>query len=843
MKKFTLGLMAILLCTVVVTAENKIDYGLKFKSYKFLSKDRTGLSLENDEFVKLGSNLGVGFDMLIRKETLFGSIIRIVSDKGNSIILSIATNELGKPTFILLINNQLIPIKKSVDFNSWFNLNIILSNSDRKITLRCDDYIFTHSFPNSVQNFGDVKICFGVSSIPNFITEEVPPMNLRNIELKHNNNLFRSWKLCKHKDIICYDEKKQAVAKVHNPEWLIDYYTKWTKLLSLDLKNSNYPQYTFDPKNNLIYIVPDNNSIIVYNPETKDKRAIPVRGGFPASRSTNQLVFDSENQRLISYSLDEQSISVFSFETSTWSRKQFGTQETHFWHHTAAYWQNRASIVAFGGYGIYRYTNDFFLFSLQDNSWKNKKIEAITKRYSAASTILNDTLFIFSGEGNESGKQEEPSTIFNDLYAIDLKTSSVKQIWKSSLNTYGLPCGNMVYSPKENSFYVMTNKDGGSLIKISKSNPKIRYIISNINQQLEADFNLFTLMKPQKLNKLYVLFCRDYKAGGGKIDLYETCYPPLSKSESIQGEPQSISPILILCAILGIGLIGMVLYLIIHYKQLQESKKKKQTKNAEYSFEVRNDKTGIEPAPIFNRNIKAISLLGGFNVKDKNGNDITSHFTPVLKTILLCTILSSNEDLGISTKIIDSLLWPDKDNKSTRNNRNVSINRLNNVLEEVGDVRIQNEGRFWKLVINDDCFCDYLAISRLMKLPESEITNNQDTVAKLVELLSYGPLVPFTQAEWIDTYKAQYSNFALDMLGSLLEKESIKSNLKLKMRICEIIFLFDSINENALYIKCNALYDLGKKGLAKFSYDNFCKEYESLLGEKYKVPFTKIINN
>ena len=41
----------------------------------------------------------------------------------------------------------------------------------------------------------------------------------------------------------------------------------------------------------------------------------------------------------------------------------------------------------------------------------------------------------------------------------------------------------------------------------------------------------------------------------------------------------------------------------------------------------------------FDRSRSAISLLGTFNVRDKEGNDITSNFTPRLKSLLVLLIL------------------------------------------------------------------------------------------------------------------------------------------------------------------------------------------------------------
>ena len=61
-------------------------------------------------------------------------------------------------------------------------------------------------------------------------------------------------------------------------------------------------------------------------------------------------------------------------------------------------------------------------------------------------------------------------------------------------------------------------------------------------------------------------------------------------------------------------------------------------------------------------------------------------------------------------------------------------------------------------------------------------------------------------------------------------------------RIADTMFLHDPLNENALSAKCHVLYENDRKGLAKKVYDKFAKEYEEMLGEEYKTPFSNIIN-
>ena len=817
------------------------NYGLKFHSYDDLGKDRTGLTLENDEYISIDKNIELSFDLEVRNETLFGSVVRIISKSGNSIVLSFGPDKNGAPVPILLIDNKIYPINNKVAFNKWFKVNILISNIDKSVILKFNNS--TQTIQNRKNEWKKVKICFGLSSITNFNTEEVPPINLREVKLLVNNKLFRHWILNKHDISGCYDEIEKVKAIAFNPEWLLDKYTKWDKKLSFNFKNTNYTQYAFDSKKGIIYIVPNEKKIIVYNPETNTQTEIEVQGGLTASKSTNQLIFDSKRKQLISYNLEEQYISTFSFESKKWSNNRICSQENRFWHHTSDFRPADSSIITFGGYGMYLYKNDLFKIPNDNSQWRTSNLNSIPKRYSAASVIVNDTLFIFSGKGNISGKQEIPSQLYNDLYAIDLKTLKVSLIWKSSSKELDLPGGNMIYNRQENCFYVLTCGYGGSLMKMSKNKPNIEQITTNKNQLLEADFNFYTLLKPENENKIYALYCRDYKSGSSKLDIYEILYPPLSINNVIQVIPfqsNSKSIFLWLIILLCIALPGGYLISKINSrkKSIRSNSSKPQEFESQFEEEYLEESTEYKH---FNRSKKAISLLGAFNVKDNEGKDITNQFPPILKTIILAVILH-NEEGGVNSNVIDDLLWLDKDKKSARNNRNVSINRLNNVLENVGDIRIYSESHFWKIEVNDDTFVDYFAVSKIMKFPEQEILKNKDITSQLIELLSFGQLLPFTQLEWIDSYKALYSNFSLDFLCSILEREEVKSNPKIKLQVANIISLFDSVNENALSIKCELLYAMGKKGLAKFNYTNFCKEYESLLGEKYPIPFTKIID-
>ncbi len=84
----------------------------------------------------------------------------------------------------------------------------------------------------------------------------------------------------------------------------------------------------------------------------------------------------------------------------------------------------------------------------------------------------------------------------------------------------------------------------------------------------------------------------------------------------------------------------------------------------------------------------AVFLFKQFEVLDKERNDISFRFTPLLKELFLILLLFSQKDSkGISTGLLRDLLWFDKELQSANNNRAVNIGKLKGILDAVGDMK------------------------------------------------------------------------------------------------------------------------------------------------------------
>ena len=244
-------------------------------------------------------------------------------------------------------------------------------------------------------------------------------------------------------------------------------------------------------------------------------------------------------------------------------------------------------------------------------------------------------------------------------------------------------------------------------------------------------------------------------------------------------------------------------------------------------------------ADYYDRNRASISLFGCFNVRDKEGNDITSNFTPRLKHLLILLILYTEKNpQGILASKATEILWPDKEETAARNNRNVNLRKLRVLLESIGDMEVVTENNFLRIKWGTSVFCDYHTLMTCTKQFEQE--KSEELLNRILELLLYGPLLPNTVFDWLDDFKDAYSSHSIDLLKNLLEIEIQRNHQEMIIRLADIMFLHDPLNEEALAAKCTVLSAQGKKGIARNVYDRFCKEYRDSMGENYKIPFVSL---
>lgn len=854
-------LLFVLLCTVgKADASSLYDYGLSLKSHTVPGIERTTLYLDDNQAFSIKNDFTISFQMYVRvNEHDFGSILHLHTNTNQYIRFSfVAGEERHFPALVL--NEGIVNINSPIEREKWLDVSLHLRLKDNVIEIDYDNKKISAMAP--LQGVKCVTALFG--QMENYLAD-VAPINLRNVTIIQDGKLIREWKLWKHNNNVCYDEIKGAVARAVHPLWLIDNHIEWRLVHQAEIPEKL--NVAFNAREALFYFVSPQ-SIEVLDENGVLQKKVAVRGGYPAVEFPNHLLYDTLSNKLVSYYPQKGIVSSFSFDTEQWSNEIRNTEEATNYNHAKTFNPTDSCFYFFGGYGFYQYRND--LYRMKSGTNKVERVEyerPLYPRYSAAMAIVGDELYIFGGRGNKYGKQELSSHYYRGLCSINLKNKQSRIVWQKNTpkDDGTIMASSMYFEPSDSTFYAVSTNKGGVLWKISMKDSiytEVSKPIYNESTYQDCDFSLYTCPSH---GKLFLVLDKILSDHTHDVAIYSINMPLVNEMDIRQSMAEE-----------GTGnywyiyATGLLLLLafgsFIFYRVKRNSKKEAAPAPKKIAEKAATAKTGIvqdqldpteykttqrraimqDTEPVFTETISyydrsraSISLLGCFNVRDKDGNDITSNFTPRLKHMLILLILHTEKNAqGILASKTTEILWPDKEDTAARNNRNVNLRKLRVLLESIGDMEVMIENNFLRIKWGTDVFCDYHTLIACTK--QFELEKSEELLNRILELLLYGPLLPNTILDWLDDFKDDYSSYSIDLLKNLLDIEISRNHQDMIIRLADIMFLHDPLNEEALAAKCSVLVTQGKKGIARNLYDRFCKEYHDSMGESYKVPFANL---
>lgn len=820
-------------------AQEYLNNGLYFSSHEVIQDHRTTLNLNPGNPFNFKKGFSIEFEAKIRRgDGYYGHIFRIIGDENVNIDL-VSNTETTQANFWLVVKDSILFSYKWSDipkgkFDTWmqFKLEIDPDKSSISLAINGDNIVKEDKNLEGLEGF---DITFGKSNYKNFTSSDVCPMSLKNIKIfDPNEKLVRNWILGNHtQNSIVYDEIINDVAIVNNPKWLIDQHVFWEK--DKDFQFNDLLGTAQDKEGERIFFI-DREAVHIYSLSNQHIDTLKYSGN-PLRCQSDEFNYNPYTNELWAYSIDMNTYNKFDFENLEWSFVEEDCIEPNFWHHNKIISPKDSTLITFGGYGFYRYKNDFKKFDKKINRWSDIKIkDTIDPRYLSSSGVLNENHFlIFGGYGSKTGRQEINIQSYYDLYSVSFDDFRIKKLWdvKSPEFSPFVPLTSMVVDSNSDSFYTLLydNSRYNTRLKLARFGIEdfdITVFPDSIPYEfLDIKSNALFFLNSKK-TKLYTITSIDNKAS-----LHSLTYPPLLSSEVFQKEPAKENILSKYFWILIIP-IAIIIYLIIR------SRKEKSAYNHIEHFEI-DEEIRILLDPEANRRVhSAIYLFGGFQVFDKDGNDITNMFTSTLKQLFLLILLSSSKkEKGISSFKLTEFLWYDKTENNAKNNRNVNIRKLRIILEKIGDIEINNETAYWRINAGEDVYCDYMFVQEMTQ-ELSKGSLEKDKIYQLIKAVSPGEICPDIQTEWIDIFKVKTSNILID---SLEQFASNQNELHLLVLVADTILIYGPLNDNAIMIKCRALYKLGKKGLALHCYDNYCKEYQSMLDTPFNVSFKDIISN
>jgi two-component SAPR family response regulator len=497
-------------------------------------------------------------------------------------------------------------------------------------------------------------------------------------------------------------------------------------------------------------------------------------------------------------------------------------------HQHTSYWSNDHAITIFAGYSDFTYFNDFNTFDFLTNTWHPVKMVGDTIYPRTETAIVKDEeaniLYVYSGFGNEKGKQVYGGRIFKDLYSVDLSNKHVKKLMDlENLDLGFLPKGGLIFNKDKTILYTLMGEASDEsylrLYQINLANKTVVPVSDTIPfyfGRMESNVYLF---KDDLARYLYCI-CRECKnTAKSLISIYRIKFPPSGLIEPAKAVLPYYLYFIIPASLLLIGGLGIGFYFL-------TKKRTKLRKEDEKKSEL-----------ILRKNENAIWFLGEFKLFNPKGRDITYLLPKKSKELFLLVFFETINSEGISTNDLSETLWPGMDKIHQKNNRGVTVNGVRKVLEEFQGIKLNNVNNLWKMLCEGDCYIDILEVKKLLK--------DKDYLTKpdyFISLVSCGDIPHSLQFEWLDKIKANYESEILSCLyelcGNFLSKEDYLACLDTSGLIHE---KYDQLDEIALSFKLTTLNKMKGYSKAKNEFELFRKRYLATYSENYKRTLEEII--
>ncbi|MDL2222339.1 hypothetical protein LJC35_07300 [Parabacteroides sp. OttesenSCG-928-N08] len=654
-----------------------------------------------------------------------------------------------------------------------------------------------------------------------------------------------SWPLSKHVSNGVYDEVRRHFAAGDNGEWLLDHHAIWQKQMTIQAGEN--PQFCYNPDKNEIAIL-DKDIFYRFNSGTGNLQKDQLHNHFSyASSNSNNLIYNPVAREYNCYTFDlEVGKDIYRFDTlaNDWNKSYHAEFPPDYWQHNRFFSPLDSSLYLFCGYGHHRYKNEINRYDHKTQTWEKLsfKNDRIKPRYlSGMGQLDNQHLILFGGYGSETGNQSMSPKHFYDLYKINIRTLEARKLWEIENPQEEFVVSNTII-PDTNgkSFYALAFPlqqfyTKLSLLKFSIERPEYTVVADSIPFNFEDVKSNASLYLDKTTNRLIAVVVNSITKMTSELSVYTLSYPPLTTNELYQDTEECTS-----CWV-WLGKIGILLLVgggILWVILVRRKKRKRSLPSPEqHKPVINNDDTYISfPQP----KTRSVCLFGGFQVYDKDGNDVTKEFTPTLKQLFVLLLLyTAKSGKGISSAKLKDTLWYDKSDESAKNNRGVFINKLRQVFENIGPIHIKNQDHYWGIELNDTIYCDYTRVISLMeRLKREREEAKKSDIHLLLSIVSKGEFLPNMQTEWIDTFKSDFSNNLIDLLLLLYKySAALRKEPSTCIHLADTIFIHDPLNEDALNIKCCNLVQMGKHGLARKVYTTFSKEYKSLFGADFEFSF------
>lgn len=789
--------------------------GMLFRSYEVPAEQRTSLIVSGtqDEPIAFLDSLSFSFSLKVDlNKGKFGYVFRLALDALLPIDL-LMSPENGKSVLCATADHRHIVTLNDIieNFEGWNDIYVgVVDKGDSIVFSVNHTPVFT--LPDSLRRH-HAKIYFGKVDAPGLVTSDVAPMLMAGLHVCNDGRKKASW------DLTCQEElvsKRGFSIMASNHVFTSVLNSRWTKIWSLDLPSTSYVCISQDVSK--FYIISSNQIIECDAASMKNTRYLystdmnmrNVAGEFLCLPDGTLCYADMETGNFIR----------FDHDTRDWAAPNGKKRVSVHLHHNTLYIDDICYQMF--GYGQHRYSDEIFIWTPSDGLVGSSSIEGVAPRYLAGAGVKDGKIYVLGGKGNVEGFQELGVQYYDDFIEIDPVSGTSRTLWRNPLLKSCVPARDILFEEGRNSFLVLlynpeTNESSLQLTRFNIEDGSSEILVPSIPYRFTDTCSEARLCYNKECDLFFTVLCYRAETGQDKADIYM-----LGSPISAYDEPYYNWLKIVLFTLSFVIAALLAVWLFIRYRKQSPSfddnwKGQDMTVAESESFQAET----MRKSP-------GIYMLGGFHVVDNNGVDITSSFSPILIQLLSIFVLYTAEKNGLSNAMLKELLWPDKSDDSFNNNKGVNVRKLRKLLAGVGEISVKSDIGVWTL--KDDCgLCDYMAARQKLA---------SDNCDDIIDIAMRGPLLPEYHFDWLDSFKAGYTDMVISRLSGIV---TAVSSLERIVKVSDARLMFDSLDEKAILMKCQAYISMGKTGTAKAVFERFRDEYKTVMGEQLGIGFSEFL--
>ena len=194
------------------------SYGLQFSSHEAIPEKRTSLNLTPGEPLCLKENTQISFDLKFVPglNAYFGYVIRVITTDNQNIDL-VSIDKAGNFNFVIGESfSYAFKIDSSSLFGKWNHCEIRFDKKHQEVIFFLNNRLVTKGKLNFT-NTTCCKVFFGTNSQERYKTIDVPPMQLKDVNITDNQKRQYSFQLSETSGNRALDIVEKKVAEIKKP--------------------------------------------------------------------------------------------------------------------------------------------------------------------------------------------------------------------------------------------------------------------------------------------------------------------------------------------------------------------------------------------------------------------------------------------------------------------------------------------------------------------------------------------------------------------------------------------------------------------------------------------------